>query len=168
MVAIFLDIDGVLNDHRKWANHYSPILPERVAVLNTILTEVPEAKIILSSAWRYVFSTVPTIETLLACHGCDCIGRVEGATCSDEDVHDGPMPGWDDKRRWRELGLGWRAEQIRLYVQGAEIERYVVIDDLALNVPYLVRTDGDVGLTEADARAAIEILKGAPLSKEAA
>jgi hypothetical protein len=161
-VILFLDIDGVLNDHRKWASKYSPILFENVVHLNTILGRVPEVRIVLSSAWRYVFNTVPTIETLLMCHGCDCCGRVLGATCSDEEINAGPMPAFDDPERWRSLGLTWRADQIERFVEQHNPEEFVVLDDLPLQVPNLVQTLPNVGLTAADAITAISILQAAP------
>lgn len=163
MTIIFLDIDGVLNDHRKWASKYSPILYDNVRHLNTILEAVPEAKIVLSSAWRYVFNTVPTIETLLMCHGADCYGRVLGATCSDEEMNEGPMPAFDDADRWATLGHRWRCGQIERYLTDHEWPRYIVIDDLPLTVPNLVKTAPNVGLTAADAREAIGLLNAQKL-----
>lgn len=162
---IFLDVDGVLNDHRKWPTRYSPIQYELVAFLNVILRAAPEAKIVLSSSWRYTFSTVPVIEHVLMCHGCECFGRIAGATLRDEEVHDGPMPGWEDKERWGSLGLSWRAEQIRRYVEDSGVKRFVVLDDLPLAVPNLVQTDGDVGLTASHAARAIEVLKSGVIDR---
>lgn len=54
MKVIFLDIDGVLNSH-EWDTETmcGQIHKDKVALLNGVL-RVTEAKIVLSSAWRYI------------------------------------------------------------------------------------------------------------------
>jgi hypothetical protein len=54
MKIIFLDIDGVLNRHILQNNGYCGIEQPHVQALNYILAKVPEAKIVVSSAWRYM------------------------------------------------------------------------------------------------------------------
>lgn len=161
MTAIFLDVDGVLNDHRRWANGYSPMQPELVRHLNVLLAGVPKAMIVLSSAWRYSFPDVRSIETVLCVHGANARGRVHGATCSDADVHGidlDDLPSFDDAAWWSHNGLTWRVGQILRYVRENAVERYVVLDDLALDVPNLVKTDGKVGLTPALVTQAMRVL----------
>lgn len=157
---LFLDIDGVLNDHKAWPNGTGRICYERVRHLNTILDRVPEVKIVLSSAWRYAFQTPDTIEPLLLCHGANCKGRVHGATCADEEVQSGPMPGFDDAETWQRLGLSWRTEQIQLYVSEHKSTNYLVLDDLPLDLPHtkFLRTDPSKGLTEFMAEIAVILL----------
>lgn len=163
MKAIFLDIDGVLNDHRAWPTGYSPILPDQVGHLNKILSAVPEAMIVLSSAWRYVFNTAGIVEALLGAFGVECIGRVHGVTSLDE-VHDTPDVG--DVATWSALGMAWRPQQIIDYVDKHGVSLFVVLDDLPLGFygnpghPVFVQTDPKTGLTDQDAHRAITVLRG--------
>ncbi len=158
MIAIFLDIDGVLNDHQCWPDtKCGRIRQENMAHLNTILGEVPEAQIVLSSAWRYCFPGTRSIETLLASHGCNCIGRVHGRTKFDPSKD---LPAWTDREAWHRLGCIWRLKQITWYAAHHKLTRWVVLDDLPLNMSQLVQTDPDVGLTAGHAHEAIKILRG--------
>jgi hypothetical protein len=144
---IFLDIDGVLNDHSPMCNGYCGIEPLRVAFLNRILHAVPDAKIVVHSAWRYLLyeGNLPIrfFENLLLTHGVDCFGRLHGRT-----RWDGPGDGFLD-----------RAAQIREYVAEHGVERFAVLDDLELPIENFVRTDSNVGLTGTDADRAIAILR---------
>lgn len=84
MKVIFLDIDGVLNDHTQMENHYCGTKYECVQQFNRILDAVPEAKIVISSAWRYMILrgdvTLKGFEMLLLTHGVKCHERVIGHT----------------------------------------------------------------------------------------
>ena len=156
MKVIFLDIDGVLNDHKAWPNRCGRICYERVEHLNKVLCAVPDAKIVLSSAWRYSFPEANTIMALLMAHGCDCLHRVHGATDLDPVLEN--RPAWTERAEWNRLGKVWRKQQILDYVERHEITAWVVIDDLALDLPNLVLTDCDIGLTAEKAVEAVEIL----------
>lgn len=150
MRLLFLDIDGVLNDHKPWPHtKCGRILAYCVAHLNDILDAVPESQIVLSSAWRYSFSTVNSIQSLLASHGAKSIGRVHGLTELDPP-QENPLP-WTAREEWRRLGLLWRK---------AQIEKY--LDDLPLELENFVLTDGDMGMTSADRYKAVQILRGTP------
>lgn len=156
MKLLFLDIDGVLNDHRRFPNHYSPILPELVERLNIILAEVPEVKLVLSSAWRYSFPACKTIETLLAVHGCCSVGRIHGRTRHDPEKWSPDHPHAHNREYWNSKGLVWRPRQIRNYARRACCSHFVVLDDIELGMPELVKTDPLVGLTH---RLADEVIR---------
>lgn len=160
MTAIFLDVDGVLNTHNPWPNGHNPIVHGCVGHLNAILAAVPDAHIVLSSNWRWTFRDAKSVQSLLACHGCHCQGRVHGITCSDAEVCEEPMPEPHEKERLDELGIVWRARQVERYVREAGVTRYVVLDDLPIPVPNLVQTEPHVGLSAADAERAIALLRG--------
>lgn len=156
--VLFLDIDGVLNDHRKWPNLFAPILFENVLPLNFILESVPEVQIVLSSAWRYRFSDVDVIEALLCVFGVNAYQRIHGRTELDPVVELRP---YDDRAWWSEMGLKWRAEQIQGYVQQHDISQWAVLDDLPLKVDHLFQTESSVGLTQAIAEQVIAHFHGA-------
>jgi hypothetical protein len=158
MKVIFLDIDGVLNDHSTWPSGCGRIQPTPVDRLNTILVAVPDAKIVLISAWRYSFRDVVAIEALLCSHGVACRGRVHGRT--DFDPTEG-QPKWTEREEWTRLGIRWRDDQIIEYLRvHNEITGYVVLDDLPLIGKNLVRVDGQCGLRSIDAARAVQILRG--------
>lgn len=159
MNFLFLDVDGVLNQHE-------PLHPEvmcgrihddKVHRLNLILAETG-AKIVLSSAWRYIVHrgemNLAGMGWLLRSHG--ILDRLVGITRPDT-----MMP---DKFTGRE---SWpvendRGRQIADYLAANPCSRYVVLDDLDLGIsearhPF-VHVDGMFGLSPEDARDAIGLL----------
>ena len=155
---VFLDIDGVLNDHTIMPNGFTTIQPDKVAHLNRILAAVPDLQIVVSSAWRYHVingdMTVRGMEMLLRTHGIDCAGRVHGITDPDpETFHpDDHKPPYDAEK-WHERGLKWRAVQIQDYCRRARYKHELccTLDDLPLDLDQdrqpFVQTDKNIGLT---------------------
>lgn len=156
---IFLDLDGCLNRH-AYDEHASSntIDPECVRHLNRVLDAVPDAGIVLSSAWRYMIlngaMSIQGFEYLLRTHGVHCYERLIGLTCPDEVI---PT----------------RGQQIRhwLNVHGGD-RNYVVIDDGGQNPDGsfndmgigseghpVVWCKGNIGLTDMLATRAINILE---------
>ncbi len=159
--VIFLDIDGVLNNHLQMENHYCGTKYECVQQFNRILDAIPEAKIVISSAWRYMILrgdvTLKGFEMLLLTHGVKCHERVIGHT-----VADGPIeqePSHHDPEAWKESGLKWRREQIRQWAFEHNVTRYVAVDDLPLDMPEQVWIDGEQGMQHGDANAVIARLQ---------
>lgn len=160
---IFLDIDGVLNAHE-----FDPecgcgrIDRDKMGRLNRIL-RATGARVVLSSAWRYLVHrgemNLMGLEWLLRSHGM-ISGRLAGITRVD---YLAPRPPYDGRpESW--VHTNERGDQVRCWLDsaGATAPPYVVIDDLDLGIsaaghPF-VQTDGMVGLTEADADRAIEML----------
>ena len=146
MKVIFLDIDGVLNDHtvqyQCGKNKFCGIYPAKVKLLNTILRKTG-AGVVLSSAWRYMIlngAMTPTgFQYLLNIHGFD--GQLVGNTCADEEIKD-------------------RSDQIKEWVKLNKPARWLAIDDLPLKlVPNFIQTVSSVGLEEKHIKQAIDILK---------
>lgn len=160
MTLIFLDIDGVLNGHEKLASGYCGIRPDCAARLNRLLETVPDAMLVISSAWRYMIlrgdMTLKGFEYLLLVHGVQAHGRVLGHTEADDELCN--EPNHFDADAWKAIGLRMRAEQIRKYIAHAGATRFVVLDDLPLEVESLVQTDGAIGLTDEDVECAILVL----------
>lgn len=146
MKAIFLDIDGVLNDHEQQDNGYCTIKPECAVRFNRILRAVPDSRIVISSAWRYLIlnggMALYGFESLLLTHGVDCFNKVAGHTRADANGGE-PFE---------------RVAEILEYVDENDVELFVVLDDMDLKIENLIRTNGNVGLTDADADRAIAIL----------
>ena len=157
---LFLDIDGVLNDHTKLPSGYCGIQFDKVLQLNRILDAV-DPQIVVSSAWRYQVTegamTLRGFETLLLVHGVKCHNRVLATTQRDPVIAE---PDHMDTDTWNRLGLQWRSHQItRWLAANGSACPFVVLDDLPIDVPNLVQTDGSIGLTRADADRAIQILR---------
>jgi hypothetical protein len=167
MSILFLDVDGVLNDHA-----FDPevmcglIYCEKVRLLNHILRETG-ANVVLSSAWRYIVyrgeCNLMGMEWLFRSHGM-LANRLIGITREDTVLIRGKF---DGNQHWP--ADGERGQQIKDWLSENRPPRppqhtYVVIDDLDLGIsacghPF-VQTDGKIGLTEADADKAIALLKG--------
>lgn len=136
MNIIFLDIDGVLNKH-----DFCPIaksrslLPEKVMILNGIL-ESTEAKVVLSSAWRYLVHrgemNLLGLDYLLRSHGVKC-GSLVGIT--RRDSVDQPADG--DWSKW--IVTCDRGQQITDWLSwanrdGIKVNKYIVLDDMDLGI----------------------------------
>lgn len=161
--VLFLDVDGVMNDHR-WDPEVASgvILDEHVARLNRVLLATG-AKIVLSSAWRYIVlrgeSTLSGIEWLFRSHGI-LANRLLGITGPDtieRCVYRGEPGTWPRTNERGQQIADWLREH-------PGVTRYAVVDDIDLGIsesghPF-VRTDGKVGLTDTDADQLIQILNG--------
>jgi len=159
---IFLDIDGVLNCH-EWLPDIlcGQIHKDKVERLNHVL-QVTHAKIVLSSAWRYIVHrgemNLAGMEWLLRSHGV-LADRLIGITRADKMMpssYDGRPVSWPVENE--------RGQQIREWLDNwcGRVENIVAIDDLDLGITEaripLVRVDGKFGLTDADVQSAIDIL----------
>lgn len=150
MSVIFLDVDGVLNDHGQMMNLYCGIHSDKVNLLNVVL-DTTNAQIVISSAWRYMIingsMTLKGFENLLLTHGLKCHNKVIGHTCSDECIKT-PFA---------------RGFQISKWISDNNYAgKYVVVDDLdlgisAANHPF-VQTDGSIGLTQENIKQILERL----------
>jgi len=128
---LFLDIDGVLNDHEFDEDAKSSTISRECADrLNRIL-EATKAMIVLSSAWRYMVlknaMTLTGFEYLLRTHWIVANGRLIGTTREDSSPNEP------------------RRNQILEYVEKHKPERWVAIDDLDLDLPFHVKTNPEVG-----------------------
>lgn len=152
MKLLFLDIDGVLNDKQPTGSGYPTIDRDKADRLNQILAAVPDLQLVISSAWRYLILRGSMyrdgFESLLCSHGVAARDRLHGWTGSDEAFRGAH---WDDS-------LHLRAVQIRTYAKSYPIDSWLALDDLDLPLEQheLVRTDGEVGLTDADVDRVIE------------
>ncbi len=155
-MILFLDIDGVLNDHSQMENNYCGTNSKCVSCFNRVLDAIPECKLVISSAWRYSILrgelTVKGFELLLLTHGVKCFNRVVDHTEADGPIEEEPCH-TTEQDKWREAGLKWRANQIKKWVQEHKPQDWIAVDDLDLNLdPFnFHRTNGDTGLTQTDA-----------------
>lgn len=146
---IFLDIDGVLNDHRKLKNGYCGIRRRCVGHFNSLIKRT-EARVVIVSAWRYMMLAGSMTETgfwnMLMTHGVTEKLKIAGFTRSDEDVTESRAAQVD---AWLSDHCGGRP-------------RFVVIDDMDLGYtrhkhPF-VQTVPGIGLTKKDADEACALL----------
>jgi hypothetical protein len=161
---LFLDVDGVLNCHEHDPDVLcGQIHPDKVDRLNRVL-RVTGAKIVLSSAWRYLIHrgemNLQGFEWLLRSHRV-LAGRLVGITAPDtmtRAMYDGDPTTWTPAPNERGPQISRWLEQNG----GRTGRRYAVVDDLDLGItaeghPF-VKTVGDVGLTEADAGRLVRVL----------
>ena len=171
MKIIFLDFDGVLNsnklldtadlhrpetydeqelmDELNLASHghnarlaIRHIDPTMVSYLNTII-EATGANVVLSTAWRKIFSRAE-ITGILKFHG------FKGTIIDITPITFSYMPRDQEISRW--------------LANNPDITTFVILDDLSIageNHPSnFVNTDPDIGLTQEEAEKAIAILNG--------
>lgn len=148
--VIFLDIDGVLNDHKKLPGSvYCGIDADKVARLNRLLS-LSGASVVLISAWRYMLNSAMTLkgfEYLLNTHGVYQDREwLYGQCCTDDKIAE-------------------RDCQIRDWLNGHQgVKQWVIIDDDPMGMAatnlnqWLVKTDGAVGFTDNDVLKALAIL----------
>ena len=154
-MILFLDIDGVLNDHVHHQNGYCGTKLSCVKCFNRVIDAIPELNLVISSAWRYSILkgdvTLKGFELLLLTHGVKCQDRVIGYTEADGPIEEEPNH-VSEKARWHEAGLKWRANQIKKWVQEHKPKDWLAVDDLELNLhPFnFHRTNDRTGLTEVD------------------
>jgi len=160
---LFLDVDGVLNDHTFDAIACSCTV-DRACVerLNQVIAAT-DCEIVLSSAWRYLTfgadgMTLKGLAYLLRTHWLHVDGRLVDTTAADPDLPASELS---------VLGPAIRAKQILDWSEAHSPQsecNWCVLDDLDLplgkNSWRLVRTDGRRGLSDADAATAIRLLSG--------
>jgi hypothetical protein len=156
MRFVYLDMDGVMNDHTLMENGYCGISPDCVRRLNRLFDQFEDLHIVVSSAWRYMVlagdMTRRGYEEMLLTHGVCCYGRVFGMTAPDEPYWSSPPTEAD----YSDLTV--RKRQIADHVREHRPESYVVLDDMELEMDRFVRTDGQKGLQDNDVEAALEVL----------
>jgi hypothetical protein len=147
---VFLDIDGVLNNHSRQMNLYCGIHKDKIDLLNQVILRT-NCDIVISSAWRYMViggeMTVKGFEYMLLSHGLRCYDRVIDVTPSDEAI----------QSRGKQIS-GWLSKNKEKF----NVQEYVVVDDLSLDIescghPF-VQTDGTVGLEQMHVEEMITIL----------
>jgi len=165
MHVVFLDMDGVLNNANFMGSirdpaHIAPdpntdywwlrmIDPEAVERLNQIV-EATEAKVVISSSWRY-HNTPEDMQRYLNARGFR--GEVIGRTCAAHMLPEG-IRGLDGTRgheiHW------WLVKNRDLMVDG-----FVILDDMSAGAfahmaTYLVQTSWATGLLDKHVPAAIK------------
>lgn len=140
--VIFLDIDGVLNEH-EWMQNHTPWLDENKLKLLSSVLQKTGAKVVLSSNWREVWNEPMFLENqntgIYAGHKLFAKHNIEVVGCT--------------------RAFGKRSDEILEYVANhPEIKKYAAIDDMDIGIRNLVQTDGSVGLTEKDAEELVKIL----------
>lgn len=169
---IFLDFDGVLNNTvwatrpakraldkgdtyaDRWARQLRQFDPENVGYLNRLLGRQPDARIVVSSAWRFG-ADVAGLERLLVAVGAQVAGRVVDKTPSG-GVN--PAGLYEAVPRGREIAAWLEAQD------GAPRGRrpFVILDDdrdMDPLMPWLVQTDRAKGLVLWGVEAADAVLR---------
>jgi HAD domain in Swiss Army Knife RNA repair proteins len=153
---LFLDIDGVLNTHEPLCPHAmsGQIHDDKAAMLKQILIDTG-AKVVLSSAWRYLVHrgemNLIGLNWLFRSHGLPA-GAIIDITREDTLIQREP---WDGSKPWPVTNE--RGQQIADWCRQNNFKgQYAVVDDLDLGIsaaghPF-VQTEPQVGLTAVDAR----------------
>ncbi len=134
---IFLDFDGVL--HPDGVGLFS-----RLPLLESFLSRMPEAEIVVSSTWREDH----TLDELRQFFSPELRQRISGVTPSLDDGYE----------------LGGRQKEIQSYLDARNLDHdacnWIALDDIALFFeeawPNLVLTDSSKGFTEQEGEKLLE------------
>lgn len=156
MRYIFIDFDGVLNTEKyqeilrtqglKTCDEFGPIFdPDAVECLSTIVSQVPDARIVIISSWK--FEGEERMRSLWKKRSLP--GSVAGITPT-------LIPMSLD-----ELYAG-KGREIKAWLSSNPATQYVILDDvpdfLQEQMPQYIEIDPRVGLTDEVTKSAIEIL----------
>lgn len=152
MKILFLDIDGVLND-RSFRDINGYIMdPDRVLRLLDIIRQT-DCYIVVSSNWR--MSPLEEITKALSCEG----------AITDAEVKEITDKIYSRTPDLISSGNGTRTDEITSWIQSAiddghEIESWLSIDDLSLDLPSsnFIQTDDAIGLTDTHVSEAVDKL----------
>lgn len=152
MRILFLDVDGVLNAHDRYANGHCGLHADKLALLDGIVARTG-CKIVLSSAWRYM-----VLNGAMSLNGFAYMLMINGAAKATADAMWSYLPHDCDPS-----DIYDRAKLARAWLEARpEAAAYVALDDIdfgwaSCGIPD-VRPRHDVGMTPADADRVVEIL----------
>lgn len=157
MKVIFLDIDGVLNSDEFLKNNESEVIDRaNVRVLKNIIDKTGTV-IVMSSAWRLWFD-----DNMMPKDGySQCLYDI---LCQFDIKLFGKTPDFSTEEiRSKKTFSQVKAKEIIAWLSEHEtIDKYVVLDDLDLRDEevnaHLIRTNGQVGITEEDAKRVIYMI----------
>lgn len=157
MKVIFLDIDGVLNSEKFLEHNKNQAIDRNsVGILKNIIDKTG-AVIVMSSGWRLWFD-----DNMLPQDGySQCLYEI---LCEFNLKLFGKTPDFSTEEiRTRKTFSHVKAKEIIAWLNEHEfVDNYVVIDDLDLKNEeinaHLVKINGQVGITEADARRVIDMI----------
>ena len=136
MRVIFLDIDGVLN-----TNSDKEISNDKLKLLSELVSKTG-ADVVLSSSWRYGWNKPELNKPGTRIYGLKQLLK-------DNDIVIKETIGLDLTK----------SMQIKNYLNTNMISNYVVLDDEPIGIANLVKTNGNVGLTQSDCQKASQLLK---------
>ena len=144
MKILFLDIDGVLNSmeyskqvvRRSLIADESSIDPKAVALLQTLLEDISDLRIIISSSWRN-FHSLESLKTILSSYGLDS-SKILGITPNLGTIRGEEIKSWINTQSLK---------------SDFPVHQFVILDDdsdMGALMPHLIRTSHQVGLTSED------------------
>lgn len=157
MKVIFLDIDGVLNSEEFLKNNQIEVIDRNnVSILKNIIHKTG-AVIVMSSGWRLWFD-----DNMMPQDGySQCLYDI---LCEfDIKIFEKTPDFSTEEIRTRKTFSHVKAKEIIAWLsEHKTVDKYVVIDDLNLMNEeinsHLVKTNAKVGITEEDAKRAIDMI----------
>lgn len=136
MKVIFLDIDGVLNN-----NSDREISSDKLKLLSELVSKTG-ADVVLSSSWRYGWNQPRLNQPGTRIYRLKQLLKNNGIVIKDT------------------IGLDLtKSIQIKNYLNTNMISNYIVLDDEPIDIANLVKTNGNIGLTQSDCQKAFQLLK---------
>ena len=164
MDVIFLDIDGVLNSNLWNESHQKEIeegtlIDKNLVSLLGLLVKTTNAKIVLSSGWRFWFNEkMRPLRT-------EAERLVAFFSSEDLFIYDfTPDLTTEEIRETKKFSLVKAQEILKWIELHEEVDKWIVIDDLDLGnsivSEHQIRTNPETGLTRQDVELAIKMIKG--------
>lgn len=141
MKILFLDIDGVLNSmnyskqvvRRSLIADETSIDPQTVKILQSLLDEMSDLRIIISSTWRR-FHSLDELKTILASYGLDS-SKILGVTPKLDTIRGEEIKSWLNTQSLK---------------SDYPVHQFVILDDdadMGSLISHLIQTSHQIGLT---------------------
>ena len=140
--VIFMDVDGVLNDHRWCHIGGCQIKPECVECFQHLIKQ-SQAKCVLISSWR---SKVK--RGIVTLKGMEWMFKTHGLVIDLIDV----LPPYENHDH------NARSEAVMKWIESHKPKSYVVIDNADLTVPNFIKTHSGKGIEPHHVSRALELL----------
>lgn len=145
MKVLFLDMDGVVNNLSSMVHYNAHLWPPLVCKLNQISNSDTDVKIVISSAWRIIF-TMDEIKTMLYKTGWTYAHNIIDMTPT---INDAGFTRGDEIQAWLD--------------KQPAVTHYAIIDDdsdmLEHQEPHFVKTLYELGITDDSVDKIKEILE---------
>lgn len=152
-IIIFLDIDGVLRPfgHVDQDNRVFP--QSTLAALTHVLTEMPDAQLVLSSTWRVQQSFIDIILQDFGAFG-GILANKDFADITNPDLHSERQHEIHEWLSRHDAVQAWIALDDEELIAGEPNRQHRQLFE-----HHAVKTDSHVGMTLEDAHLAVELLK---------
>lgn len=146
MITIYLDIDWVLNNYKSYDydEYWLDICKQNINLFLNTLKQIKaksRVKLILSSDWKYIPENVSLLESAYSI----CFSGTTEKT----------LETWMIPKEWLEK---LRVIEIEKHIVENKIEKYIVIDDMSLQIKNAIKVQSQKWFTEDTQQKLLELV----------